>query len=228
VRALLAVAHGSRDPRHAAALHGLLGAVRRAEPDLCAELAFLDLCGPDARTALARLAASGAEEITVVPLFLSRGYHVGHDVPAVAEHARDGLARPPRLAIAAHLGPDPLLRQALDRRLRERGVDPCAPGLGLVLASATTASTAAAIGAARARGASDLAVASYFLAPGLLYDRVRADALAARVPVSAPFTTPEDEPPAELVRLVLARHAAADTRTGRAPVGARPVSAAAA
>jgi sirohydrochlorin ferrochelatase len=208
--ALLAIAHGSRDPRHAAALHGLIGAVRRAAPGLRAELAFLDLCEPDAATALARLAASGADEAVVVPLFLGRGYHVQHDVPAVTAHALRTLRRPLRLTVADPLGPDPLVLDALDRRLREQGIWPADPALGLVTASATSQTTAAdEISALRAHGRTEIAVASYFLAPGLLHDRVRADALAAGVPVAAPLTTPDDEPPAELVSLVLSRHAAA-------------------
>ena len=217
--ALLAVAHGSRDPRHAAALSGLIDAVRRAAPDLRAELAFLDLCGPDATTALARLAASGARNVIVVPLFLSHGYHVTHDIPAVTARALQDLRRPSRHKVAASvtvtvtiadpLGPDPLILDALDRRLRESDIWPSDPALRIVVASATSpdGTTADEIAALRSRGESEIAVASYFLAPGLLHDRVRAEARAAGVPITAPLTTPDGEPPPELVRLVLSRHA---------------------
>lgn len=220
--ALLAVAHGSRDPRHAAALRGLLAAVRRARPDLRAESGFLDLCGPDVPTALARLVASGdadaRAEVVILPLFLSHGYHVGHDVPAVTARARRALPRPPLLTVAEPLGPDPLLDAAMDRRLRDQGVHRDDPELGLVVASATSApnATAEAIRALRERGMSRVAVASYFLAPGLLHDRVRADAEAARVPIGEPLATPDGEPPSELVELVLARYAqAVDARARR-------------
>jgi sirohydrochlorin ferrochelatase len=217
--ALLAVAHGSRDPRHAAALRGLLAAVRRARPQLRAELGFLDLCGPDVPTALARLVAAEHEDnrrVVVLPLFLSHGYHVGHDIPAVTAQARRTLRRPPALIVADPLGPDPLLDAAMRRRLREQGGDCVDSDLSLVVASATIApaETMNAIRALRSGGADRIAVASYFLAPGLLYDRVRADALAARVQIAAPLATPDSEPPAELVQLVLERYArAAETRT---------------
>lgn len=224
--ALLAIAHGSRDPRHAAALHGLLDAVRRARPGLLAELGFLDLCGPDVPDALARLAASGAEDVAVVPLFLNHGYHVGHDIPAVTERALRELrtlrhtparthTHAPSLAIAAPLGPDPLLRDALNRRLTDQGVHTGDPDLQLAVASATSAAAADMIKTLREQGAARIAVAAYFLAPGLLYDRARADALAARVPIAEPLTTPDDEPPAELVRLVLERYSQANA--GRRP-----------
>jgi sirohydrochlorin ferrochelatase len=213
--ALLAIAHGSRDPRHAAALNGLIDAVRRTSPGLHAELAFLDLCTPDATTALARLAKSGAREVVIVPLFLNHGYHVRHDVPAVTTRALQSLQHPlsPTLTIADPLGPDPLILDALDQRLREKYIWPTDPDLGIVVASATSpdGTTADEIAVLRSHGTSEIAVASYFLAPGLLHDRVRAEAHAAGVPVAAPLTTPDGEPPAELVRLVLSRHAAALT-----------------
>lgn len=229
--ALLAVAHGSRDPRHAVALHGLLAAVRRARPLLRAELGFLDLCGPDVPAALGRLAASGDEdggelaEVVVLPLFLGHGYHVGHDVPAVTAQARRAVRRALRLTIAEPLGPDPLLDEAMSSRLREQGAG---RDLSLVLASATATpgATANAIRALRARGISRIAVASSFLAPGLLYDRARADARAAGVPIAAPLTTPDSEPPAALVRLVLTRYAQA--ARGRVPVLAGSATATAA
>jgi sirohydrochlorin ferrochelatase len=228
--ALLAIAHGSRDPRHAAALHGLLAAVRRARPALRAGLGFLDLCGPDVTSALARLVGPepaqrryGTPQVAVLPLFLGHGYHVKHDVPAVTAQALKALRGPVSMNIAPPLGPDPLLDRALARRLREQGVAADDPALGLVVASATAAptATAAAIEQLRARGeAGRLAVASYFLAPGLLHDRVRADAIAAGIPIAAPLTTADSEPPAELVQLVLNRYAEAVSFPE--PVPARP------
>jgi len=222
--ALLAIAHGSRDPRHAAALRRLLDAVQRARPGLIAELAFLDLCAPNVTDAFARLAASGVEEVAVVPLFLSHGYHVGHDIPAVTEQAQRALldasadspahSQPPApaLAVATPIGPDPLLTDAVERRLVEQGVRTTDPGLELAVVSATSPAAGELINALRERGAADIALAAYFLAPGLLYDRARADAAAAGVPIADPLATPDDEPPAELVRLVLERYEQATFR----------------
>jgi sirohydrochlorin ferrochelatase len=139
--ALLAVAHGSRDPRHPAALRVLLEAVSAARPDLVVELGFLDLCGPDVPTALARLAARGARSVVAVPLFLAHGYHVRHDIPAVLEQARRTMRRLPPVCVADALGPDPLLVGALGRRLRDTGA--LRADLTLVLASAGSSDTTA-------------------------------------------------------------------------------------
>jgi len=239
--ALLGIGHGSRDPRHAASLRRLATAVGYARPDVRVEVGFLDLCGPDVTTALGTLAASGARSVVVLPLFLAHGYHVRHDVPRTVADALAGIRRRtrdlPKVAISEPLGPDRLLSDAMDTRLREAGVWPTDPGLGLVVASAGSSdcaavgqvegvvrswgtavsayasaaapTTAQAIARLRSGGLTDVAVASYFLAPGRLPDRVRADALAAGVPIAAPLTTPDAEPPAELVRLVLARYDAA-------------------
>jgi len=157
-----------------------------------------------------------------VPLFLNHGYHVGHNIPAVTEHARRALTlrhepahshpHAPSLSVAAPLGPDPLLTDAINRRLSEQSIDTSAPDLHLAAASATSPSTTGMIKALQEQGASHIAVAAHFLAPGLLYDRARADALAAGVPIAAPLTTPDDEPPAELVRLVLDRYTQATAR----------------
>ncbi|MGH3738816.1 MAG: hypothetical protein ACRDT6_24935, partial [Micromonosporaceae bacterium] len=59
-------------------------------------------------------------------------------------------------------------------------------------------------GRLRAAGAQRVAVASYFLAPGLLYDRVVAAAAAGAVAVARPLV---DLP--ELVDVVLARYQSA-------------------
>lgn len=239
--ALLGIGHGSRDPRHAASLRRLARAVEAARPDVRVEVGFLDLCGPDVPTALGALVASGARSVVVLPLFLAHGYHVRHDVPRAVSGALARIRRrpgeEPKVAISRPLGPDPLLSEAMDTRLREAGVWPTDPALGLVVASAGSSdasataqiegvvrswgtavnayasaaapTTAQAIARLRSQGCDDVAVASYFLAPGRLPDRVRADALAAGVPVAAPLTTPDADPPAELVRLVLARYRSA-------------------
>ncbi|MET8556192.1 sirohydrochlorin chelatase [Streptomyces sp. NPDC004959] len=121
--ALLVVAHGSRDPRHAATVRALVARVRRLRPGLTVETAFLDFAEPSVPDALARLAAEGAHEVVALPLLLTRAFHAKSDIPAVLEAARRALpGRRVRVRLARVLGPSPLLTAALERRLAEAGV----------------------------------------------------------------------------------------------------------
>ncbi|MEU0981807.1 sirohydrochlorin chelatase [Streptomyces griseus] len=133
---LLVIAHGSRDPRHAATVHALTERVRAERPGLRVETAFLEFNAPSVPRVLERLAAGGADEVVALPLLLTRAFHAKTDIPSVLREAR---ARLPRLHVrqADVLGPSPLLNAALGRRLREAGVRPGdLPRTGLVLASA--------------------------------------------------------------------------------------------
>jgi len=116
--ALLALAHGSRDPRSAATIKALVAQVRELRPDLPVEAAFLDHARPSFDTVVDRLARKGHEEIVVVPLLLSDAFHARVDVPSAVAAAS---ARHPELTIGASrlLGLEPSFLSVLDRRLRE-------------------------------------------------------------------------------------------------------------
>ncbi|MER6103168.1 sirohydrochlorin chelatase [Streptomyces sp. NPDC001832] len=133
---LLVIAHGSRDPRHAATVHALTARARSLRPGLRVETGFLDFNAPAVTGVLERLEAEGTKDVIALPLLLTRAFHAKSDIPAVLHEAR---TRQPRLRIRQGevLGPSPLLNSALERRLREAGVRPGDRGsTGLVLASA--------------------------------------------------------------------------------------------
>lgn len=115
--ALVALAHGSRDPRSAQTITALVDEVRAQRPDLRIEPAFLDLCKPSFPGVVDRLVRAGYDEIVVVPLLLTEAYHAKVDVPnAIAE----AIARHVGLRIRATgvLGLEPVFLEVLDRRLR--------------------------------------------------------------------------------------------------------------
>ena len=93
MKALLLVAHGSRRENSNEEVRALARAMA-AHVDNCYQQvasAFLELAEPSIPDGLRALIASGANEITVVPYFLSAGRHVVEDIPAevhkvVAEH----------------------------------------------------------------------------------------------------------------------------------------------
>jgi sirohydrochlorin ferrochelatase len=117
---LVAVAHGSADPRAGAAIGDLITLVRaraaaRGGPELDARAAFLGHAPPPVTQVLAAL---DGPSVVVLPLLLTAAYHSGTDIPGVLREAQDAL---PWLTIAygEPLGPHPALLRALDRRLAE-------------------------------------------------------------------------------------------------------------
>ena len=115
--ALVALAHGSRDPRSAASITALVDAVRAMRPDLKVERAFLDLSKPSLDTTIDRLSRKH-EEIVVVPLLLTEAYHAKVDVPSAIAAAQ---ARHPEVRIRATpiLGLEARFLKVLDLRMRD-------------------------------------------------------------------------------------------------------------
>ncbi|MGW0366971.1 sirohydrochlorin chelatase [Streptomyces sp. NPDC002990] len=136
VPALLVIAHGSRDPRHAATVHALTGRARALRPGLRVETAFLDFNSPTVGQALSALYLSGVREVVALPLLLTRAFHAKSDIPAALA---ESTARLPGLSVrvADVLGPSPLLLSALELRLAEAGITPADRATtAVVLASA--------------------------------------------------------------------------------------------
>ncbi|MFF2845901.1 sirohydrochlorin chelatase [Streptomyces sp. NPDC058001] len=131
--ALVLAAHGSRDPRALATVRTLAERVRELRPGLSVHLGHIELNAPLLSHTLAALPPGRA---VLVPLLLSRGYHVKRDLPGATAAAPHLDAR-----IAAPLGPHPLLVEALYARLVEAGWNPRLSdvqrrGSGVVLAAA--------------------------------------------------------------------------------------------
>lgn len=191
---LVLVAHGTRKQRGVTMVGDLAGRVA-ATLGRTVHVAFVDVLGPTPSEVLATLYDRPA---IVVPAFLSRGYHVGVDIPA--EVAASGH---PDVTVTPALGPDPQVIRALADRLIQSGWQ---PGDSVVLAAAgtsdrgaqrdlhTTATWLSAVTGARVelafaatgtprvadavaelRGAraTRVVVASYLLSEGLFQDRLR-------------------------------------------------------
>lgn len=105
---LLAVSHGTANAHGAAAIAALVDGVRAALPDVDVREAFVDVQQPDA----AELAPTIDGPLVIVPLLLSSGFHVHHDLHGIAKTR-------PQTRIADPLGPDPRLAEVLASRLPE-------------------------------------------------------------------------------------------------------------
>ena len=137
---LVAVAHGSADPRASATIAELADLVREREQGLDLRTAFLGHAPPSLPQVLSTIEAD--REVTVMPLLLTAAYHSKADIPRML--ARTARTRGPRVSYGATLGPHPLLLDALERRLAEavpitglirgQGNDPA--GTAVVLAAA--------------------------------------------------------------------------------------------
>jgi sirohydrochlorin ferrochelatase len=135
-RMLVAVAHGSRDPRASATIADLMAiaserAAGRGLRTLGLRAAYLGHAAPSLPQVMSTIEPDA--QVTVLPLLLTAAYHSKTDIPR--ELARTRL----RVSYGSPLGPHPLLLRALQRRLAE--VDgPEDPGrtgeTGLVLAAA--------------------------------------------------------------------------------------------
>jgi sirohydrochlorin ferrochelatase len=198
--ALLAVAHGTRDPAGPATVQALLDRVRTLRPWLRIAEAYAEIAEPPLEDALA--AAPGP--VVVVPLILARGYHAQTDIPGRVAHCRAGRRPGGRAdAVTARpLGPHALLGAALADRLGGgRWADAVVLGAagsadpagitdvrvaarllagrlrrpvpyGLVAAGAPGLPDV--VADLRRRGARKVAVASYLLAPGYFHGRLLA------------------------------------------------------
>lgn len=216
---LIAVAHGTADPRGIGVVHRLVRQLAGLRPELPVSLGFVDLLTP-ALPSLVRRVITDAEDAVVVPLLLSSGYHVYVDVAAEARRY------PGRVRAAAALGPDPLLVEILADRLgdlsRVDQVVLAAAGSSdpRALADCDTTATLLAqridrpvhvgyisgagdrLPAVLSRTRGRLAVATYLLAPGFFNTLVHRQ--AGTHPVSPPLA-----PDPRLATLALRRYDAA-------------------
>ena len=205
---LVAVAHGSADPRASQTVGQLMATVARRAAGLDLRTAYLSHAPPSLPQVMSTIDAG--RPVTVLPLLLTAAYHTKVEIPCL-------LARFPRSRVryGAPLGPHPLLLRALERRLAEAdaGVleDPARTAVVLAAAGSSDPEANAAIAGRaeqwRARtgwlavrpayasaaspdpavavsgllrdGARRVVVASYLLAPGYFADRIRDSSLAA-------------------------------------------------
>ncbi|WP_369370522.1 sirohydrochlorin chelatase [Promicromonospora sp. Populi] len=157
---LIGTSHGTDDPAGQAAVRALLDGVRAARPELDVREAFVDVQQPEVGEVLAGAmrdagdaasddapvagAPDGGPVAVVVPLLLSTGYHVQHDIAqaVAAVNAADGGA-----SVAAEpLGPHPLLVDILVDRYAaaEAAHGPFRSDDAVVLAAAGSSVAAAA------------------------------------------------------------------------------------
>jgi len=209
-RPLVLAAHGSIDPRSAAVTHAVAGRIRRLRPWLDVRSAFLEKTGPSLSDVLGGLPTG-----VVVPFLLADAYHASVDIPQMIENSgatveqAEVLGEDPALLW--------VLRQRLSEigvapETGDLGVLVVAVGSSNQAANARTSNVARALTAGtrwagaevafatgpqptvteaadrlRAGGARQLVIAPWFLAHGVITDRVASYAAAHSIPMAEPL-----------------------------------------
>ncbi len=233
--ALVLCSHGTADAAGQEVIRRTAAAIRHAAAPFEVHEAVVDVEQHRLDAVLAGL----HRPAVIVPLLLSRGFHVRHDIAAAVR------AHPGPAVVAAPLGPDAVFAEIAVRRLREAG----ATNDDVVILGASGSSDQAALDdvavaahllaarwggpvrvghlgqfgdplgqaiAAARRGDRRVAVASYLVAPGH-FQRVLAASGADLV--TDPLLSPSPEP--SVVDLVISRFERAARRLTWAPPPAR-------
>ncbi|WP_315095378.1 sirohydrochlorin chelatase [uncultured Cellulomonas sp.] len=222
---LVGCSHGTDDVAGRAAVRSILTGVAAVRPGLDVREAFVDVQEPEVADVVAYALENDAPGAVVVPLLLSVGFHVKVDIAAAVDQPGATAASPlgpdPRLVDilvdrleAAGLAPDDsvvLAAAGSTDPAAALAVESVAAGLADRLEQPVTLGYGAGaeprVPAAVATARADLppggrvVVASYLLAPGYFYDRVRESGADV---VSAPLA-----PDGRLVDIVLDRYDAA-------------------
>lgn len=191
--ALVLTAHGSADPRSAEVTHAVAEQIRRLRPWLDVRVAFCERSEPNLGDVLANLDRPGL----VTPLLLASAYHARVDIPGMIVEANVPVRQADTLGEDSRLVG--VLDQRIAELGLDRGPDTgvlvVAVGSSHAAANARTATVASAlsehgwarveiayattepsvadgIAALRRSGASRIALAPWFIAPGRITDRV--------------------------------------------------------
>lgn len=121
--ALVLLAHGTGDPAGRRTIGRLLLRLRGLAPGVDVRMAYAGVARPQLADMLGRAGDGAAPRgVVVVPCFLAAGHHVRVDVPEqIAALCQEGILRSDDVTLAAPLGPDPALVDAMADRLRAAG-----------------------------------------------------------------------------------------------------------
>lgn len=208
--ALVLTAHGSADPRSAATTHEIAQRIRLMRPRQEVRVAFCERSTPNLRDVLAALRGP----TVVTPLLLASAYHARIDIPAMIREAGSSAVRAatlgehPRLvsvmrerlsALGIHPSDDGVGVLVVAVGSSHPAANARTATVAVELARATSWSTATAyatgpysgvareIELMRRRDLRRIVLAPWFIAPGIITDRVAALADAAGIEMAEPL-----------------------------------------
>lgn len=118
MKAILILAHGSREKNTLETLEKVTLMTKLQLPEVLIETAYMEFCDVNLERGLDLLVEKGADEIVVVPYFLFEGIHIREDVPG---EIREYLGGHPavKVTMGNTLSADPRLADILADRIRE-------------------------------------------------------------------------------------------------------------
>ena len=90
-QAIVLFAHGSRDPLWHKPMEAVAAHVASLAPQATVSCAYLELSKPDLATAVQALVESGAQHISILPMFLGVGRHAREDLPVLVQQLRSAF-----------------------------------------------------------------------------------------------------------------------------------------
>lgn len=203
-------AHGSRDPRSAANTRAIAGHLCRVAPEFDVRVAFCEHSTPNLRDVLADV----GDDAVVVPFLLASAYHARVDIPGAIEQCGAAVRVAPTLGedrrlvqvlgervasagasrfdpqlgvVAVAVGSSNAGANARTLRVAEQ-LSRGTRWAGAEMAFATmNGSVPAAVERLKARGASRLMIAPWFLAHGKITDAVAGYARREGIPMAEPL-----------------------------------------
>lgn len=121
-KAVLLIAHGSRRDAANQDLVKLAEMLRERSLFPIIEIAYLELTEPTIPDGAAQCVSAGAEEVLMLPYFLSAGVHVQNDLEQYREEFSQQYPET-RFRLCSHLGLHPLMLEIVVDRLREAETD---------------------------------------------------------------------------------------------------------
>lgn len=106
---IILLAHGSSDRRWCQTFEQLAAPTVAAVPG--SVIAYMELSSPSMEDEIARAAADGCQEVTVLPLFLAAGRHLRKDVPGMIAELEQQY--PLTIHLAPPVGENPQLGIAI-------------------------------------------------------------------------------------------------------------------
>lgn len=106
MKAVVLLAHGSRDPLWRRPMEAVAERLRAAQPRLPVRCAYLELEQPDLDATVQQLVGEGIDQVTIVPMFLGTGKHAREQLPVLVNALR---SRHPnmRIVLQPPVGEDP-------------------------------------------------------------------------------------------------------------------------